>query len=253
MIPNASTMEARVAERKVAHALLSGAMLILILSGTYCPAQSLTSMTGLLNIPSAEMNPDGTLIFGCHYLDRHFIVYGSGRFDCLAWYATITFLPCLEISLRSTRLLHSASIGRHTVDRMPSLRLRLLKEGSILPSIVIGAHDFATGARETGVNQSFGAAYLAASRHISFRGNNLGLTLGRGEARFRHNQFVGWFGGIDFSRRILVPVHLIAEYDADNINVGLKLFLFNHLQLLGLWQGLEEFSGGIYWHLYLRE
>ena len=73
-----------------------------ILLSTFAQSQSLLGTTGWLNIPSAEMQEDGTFYIGGSYINSEFInAYGTGKYDGLTYYADITFLPFFICSFAS--------------------------------------------------------------------------------------------------------------------------------------------------------
>ena len=210
-------------------------------SGSF--AQSLTGITGLLNAPSAEMQKDGTFYAGANYLNRNYVnAYGKGQYNCLIYYFDMTFLPFLEINFRNTRMLGNTD-SSHTVDRMFSVKLRVLKERKYWPSIVIGANDILTQALRG--NQYFGALYIVGSKNFLIRKNGLGFTFGYAYPVFRNNQFAGFFGGVSFSPSFLRQLTVMAEYDSKSFNIGGSVLFFRHLYVFALLQGMKCVSGGI--------
>jgi len=208
-------------------------------------AQSLTGITGLLNAPSANMQQDGTFYMGANYLNRNYInSYGGGRYNCFIYYFDLTFLPFLEINFRNTRQLDNPDKG-HTVDRMFSGKIRVLKERKYWPSIALGGNDVITTATTSQGNQYFGAAYIVMTKNIELKKNLLGGTLGYSYPLFRHNQFVGIFGGISFSPSFFRQLTLMAEYDSKYFNVGGSILFVKHIYVFALLQGMESVSGGV--------
>jgi hypothetical protein len=221
--------------------LLAFLLLSVSISGT--EAQSLTGITGLLNAPSANMQKDGTFYMGANYLNRNYInAYGNGKYNCLIYYFDLTFLPFLEINFRNTRQLNNPDLT-HTVDRMLSFRLRVLKERKYWPSIVLGVNDLYTSALIG--NQYFGAVYAVATKNILVKKNEFGATFGYALPFFKNNQFVGFFGGVTFSPSFLRQLTLMAEYDSRNFNIGGSVLFFKHLYFFALLQGMESVSGGV--------
>ena len=216
---------------------------VLFFTATCLSAQSLTGVSGLLNAPSANMQKDGTFYMGANYLNRNYInKYVEGKFNCLIYYFDLTFLPFLEVNFRSTRELNNPQPG-HTVDRMFSGRLQVLKERKYRPSIVIGGNDVLTTASEG--NQYFSAAYIVATKNIDLKKNQLGATLGYAYPLFRNNQFSGIFGGLSFSPFFFRQFSIMAEFDSRNFNVGGSVLFFKHLYVFALLQGMNCVSGGI--------
>jgi hypothetical protein len=211
-------------------------------------SQSLSGTTGLLNTPSAEMQKDGTFFLGVNYLDIDYTeTYGKGKHNCLAYYLDITFLPFLEVNLRSTRLLSRIN-GRYTVDRMISLKLQAFKEKKYIPSFVIGGNDIITSSGNG--NQYFGTLYCVITKHLILPDNKFGFSLGYGFNVFRNNQYNGFFGGISYNPKFYQQLTIIMEYDSKKVNIGASLLLFNHLHVFILTNDLIKVSGGIAYKIF---
>ena len=216
---------------------------LLAVSFSGSEAQSLTGITGLLNAPSANMQKDGTFYMGANYLNRNYInAYGKGKYNCLIYYFDLTFLPFFEVNFRNTRQLDNPDHS-HTVDRMISLRLRVLKERKYRPSIVLGVNDLYTGAVIG--NQYFGAVYAVATKNLLVKKNEIGVTFGYALPFFKNSQFTGFFGGVTFSPSFLRQLTLMAEYDSKYFNVGGSVLFFKHLYIFAVLQGMESISGGV--------
>ncbi len=192
-------------------------------------------MTGLLNTPSADMQPDGMFMAGGNFLPEKMMPemwdYNSGNY-----FLNITFLPFAEVAYRCTILKGEFKAGnKWQQDRSVSIRLRPLKEGRFLPSVVVGTNDaFTTGElntfKETKGNRYFSSVYAVATKNIPFEGNVLGITAG--SYLFSKNSlYKGIFGGVRFTPSFLKPVSVIAEYDANSVNAGVTARLFNHLSI----------------------
>jgi hypothetical protein len=206
-------------------------------------AQSLTGLTGLLNGPSANMQKDGTFYMGANYLNRNYInTYGKGNYNVLIYYFDLTVLPFLEVNFRNSRMLDNPD-SSHTVDRMISLRLQVLKERKYWPAIVLGVNDIYTGALIG--NQNFGSLYAVTTKNFQIKKNELGVTFGYAFPYFENTQFDGVFGGVSFSPSFLRQLTLMAEYDSRSFNVGGSILFFKHLYIFALLQGMESVSGGI--------
>jgi hypothetical protein len=200
----------------------------------------LTGTTGLISIPTAMMPADGTLTLGMNRLDERYHGYEQEKqqgHDAIVQFASVGFLPFVEVGLRLTRGVGvpDQAIG----DRMVSVRLRLLKEGTHAPAVVVGAHDL-LGTRY------FHAEYVVASKHVATPLGEVGLHAGYGgdfsSVRARARQFVGGFGGISVAPRPWVT--LMAEHDGERVIAGVRLRV-GRIALLGTAHGLDRFSGGI--------
>jgi hypothetical protein len=221
--------------------VLAFLLLTVFISGS--EAQSLTGITGLLNAPSAVMQKDGTFYMGANYLNRNYIYnLSKGKYNCLIYYFDLTFLPFFEINFRNTRRLDDPTTS-HTVDRMFSGKIRVLKERKYWPSIAFGGNDVITTSSYG--NQYFGAAYIVVTKNIELKKNSFGGTLGYSYPLFRHNQFIGVFGGVSFSPSFVRQLTLMVEYDSKNFNIGGSVLFFKHLYFFALLQGMESVSGGV--------
>ena len=173
---------------------------ILVLITCSVKGQFTYGTTGLLNMPTADMQKDKTVLFGGGYLEKH-VTPGRWFYDTYNYYINITFFPWMEFGYTCT--LHKAvpndpayngglwvpsTYGKFVnQDRNFHIRFRIWKEGWWkwwTPQIVIGGNDVLnnswTGgdkfkpisAISNGFNNRY---YIAASKHFSL--NNLG-TLG---------------------------------------------------------------------------
>lgn len=202
-------------------------------------AQSLTGTAGLVTVPTAAMPADGSVSVGVNWVhpDFHRSPYGTNT--AVYEFASVAFLPFVEVGLRLTRVLDTPeqALG----DRMVSVRLRLLEDGEYTPAVVVGAHDL-VGTR------IYHTTYVAASKevegvpvagtvgvHAGFGGQWLGISA-KGE------QFQGFFGGVSVAPRPWVT--LMAEHDAERVNAGVRLRVWR-FSLLGAAHDLRALSGGV--------
>lgn len=156
-------------------------------------AQFTYGTTGLLNMPTADMQKDKTFMFGGGYLEKH-ASPGRWNYDTWNYYINVTFFPWLEVAYTCT--LHKAlaydpayggdfwvpyTYGRFVnQDRNFSVRLRVWKEGwwkGWTPQIVIGGNDalnnsWADGSKIEPIsskgNGFCNRYYIAATKHIEF-------------------------------------------------------------------------------------
>jgi len=196
--------------------------------------------TGLVTVPTARMQEDGSLSFGATYFDRKYQDYSKRQYDVGAVYSTINFLPFLEISLRVNRMLNYPSDKNYTVDRVPMVRLRLLKEEKVLPAVVIGVHDFfaAFGGEQA---KHYNATYLVLSKKFSALDFHLGYAPVLMEAG--NHQLDGVFYGVDYAP--LKWINLMGEYDTRYFNAGARVMIGKFFSInTGLING-DSFAGGV--------
>lgn len=130
------------------------------------PSYNLFGVTGLIDTPSADMQPDGELSATASYF---------GGFSRIT--LTSQILPGVEASFRYAALQDLlAGPGETTLyDRSFDLKVRLVQEAPFWPSVVIGLQDFLG----TGV---YSGEYFAATKH--FLDGDLVVTGGVGWGRF---------------------------------------------------------------------
>lgn len=216
---------------------------LLLVAGT-AHAQTLTGTAGLLTIPTAEMYADGTAMAGVGVLHRDADPYQRGQSNVAPYYASITFLPFLELGFRFTTIVDERdALG----DRMLMIRARLLSETATRPAVALGLHDFfRSTSSET---RRYNALYLVASKNLShWLGLPLSAHLGYGSdvMSAKSHQYAGLFGGLDYT---LLPetaplqAHLLAEYDGDLFALGTRL-RYRWLYALAALHDFHALSGG---------
>jgi hypothetical protein len=174
----------------------------LFISAVYCvlradvaaAAASSTGQTGLIHMPSARIEEDGTLRFGVSQTDPYRALWGS-----------VTLLPRLELSGRYTRidgvpgLIGYPEYGYYK-DKAFDAKFLVLRESRFLPEVALGTQDF-TGTRV------FKASYVALSKRMW----DLDVTAGYGRDRID-----GAFGGVRYNPSWNRNLGVVAEYDAND-------------------------------------
>jgi Exopolysaccharide biosynthesis protein YbjH len=217
-------------------------------------AQSVNGIPGYVRIPTANFNPDGSLVFGVGFLPKEYLDYTKNKNDALAYYASLTFLPFLELDFRLTRILDLPDNSHHTVDRMPSIRLRLIKQKKWYPSVAVGVHDFLSSL-DTGVARHFSASYLVCTRSFYLNRKTIKLdgTIGFGTdwLNSKDHEFVGLFGGLSVNWERVKWANVMIDYDGRTMNAGVNFVFFKHLKLMAGLQGLDQFTGTIAYQINL--
>ena len=213
---------------------------------------ALTGFTGLLQIPTANIHKDGTLLLGVGYTPAPYAILEPNKNGELSYYTNLTFLPFLEIVVGAT--LPDNANGRWGIgDRKGLVRIQVLKEraNSWRPSVLIGFHDpfnstSAIYGSGNGSNQNFNANYLVLSKTIKLKNHfDLSGHLGYGVPfrSVKNAQLSGLFGGMTVDYKNLVSV--MVEYDTQKFNCGMKVLLFNRLYLTGALLEMKAFTGGV--------
>ncbi len=221
-------------------------------------AQGLSGTTGLFNIPVGRIPEDRTFIAGAHFLDRHYGGYKYTRdpdfqWDALATFATLVFLPRVELQFRYTHLL-GRKINQETKyfpDRMATVRVQALRERRWVPAVTVGLQDFAgmLSAFSLSSPSYYAANYVVASKKQALGPCVMDLTFGYGGQlrRVAKVQLDGAFGGLAIGWKGLPGTDFIVEYDSRHWNIAGRVLLFKRLQLLAGWYNLKAFSGGLSW------
>jgi len=136
--------------------------LLLLLLGCSMGVQAQYSMgnTGLLNIPTADMQETGTFMGGGNYLPNGMTPF---NFNTGNYFVNITFLSFLELSYRCTlqkAKRYDGKEGYFHQDRSMTARVRPLKEGKFHPSLLLGVDD---PFKNTGINY-FATVYGALTK-----------------------------------------------------------------------------------------
>lgn len=227
-----------------------GVLCLTLLTSENGKSQSLTGTTGYFNIPSAEIYPDRSIYLGTSLINKEYKKWGNPDYHAMAFYATSTFLPFMELSIRYTRMIDLPSEQYESTagDRMASARIRPVEEGKYYPSVVIGFQNFFT-TLESGNASHFNSSYIVTTKNFRFSHvlSRVGVTAGYGMELFKSSdyQFIGFFGGINFSPKNMEYLELMMEYDAEKWNAGMRITILKHVVLLAGLEGLDAFSFGV--------
>ncbi|MDR5730491.1 MAG: YjbH domain-containing protein [Terriglobia bacterium] len=228
-------------------------------------------VTGLIEMPSARMAPDGQINITASYM-KDIQHYNLG-FQALPW---------LDFTFRYSAIGHfpfnpgNGQPLEHITDydRSFALKARLFQEGEYRPAVAIGANDFIG----TGL---FSAEYIVASKHFF---DNFDVSLGAGWGRFGtantlpnplgllfpsfktragitgtggtfdigqlfHGPHLGIFGGVAW-RSPLDGLSLIAEYSSDKYADETRFGIFKPRMQLNLganYQITDDLQLGLDW------
>lgn len=248
-------------------------------------AQYVYGTTGLLHMPTAEMQRDKTFMFGGSFLD----IYSTPahwRYGTFNYYINITIFPWLEIGYTCT--LHKGEKGWPeqtwgkfvNQDRQFSGRLRVLREGQLwkyMPAVVLGANDPSTNDAMgnpkkndygiTGVaaigNGYWNRYYCAFTKHFVLRNmGDLGTHLAYVYNRRKDYPLNGPTIGVNF--RFQLPgnqplikainnLNLMAEYDSRTINCGFEYsFCKDYINTVVELNQCRYFSGGLVFKVHLK-
>lgn len=248
--------------------LILNILMLLCLTPTL--AQQYTGMSGLIHVPSADMDEEGVARVGSHFMNKMFTPdetfrYNGEKFNTADFYLSVTPFKWIEIgytfTLRKRYQEYNGNMGGdgyYGKDRYFSLKVQLLKEKDWYPSIAIGTNDPYTTSDESSENEAknnspFRNYYIAVTKHVELKGHSIGFHVaGRYFKRTYNHKWNGVVGGLTYSPPI-DNHHLrsIVEYTGDDINVGADYLLFNHFMLQVSLQRFKYFSGGLCYQLKL--
>ncbi len=261
---------------------------ILLLVLCFCKgevlAQYMYGTTGLLQMPTAEMQKDKTFMFGGGLLSPQIIpsMEWWGNYYTFNYYINITFFPWLEVGYNCVAVKAKPGIY-HWVprtygkfvnqDRSFHGRLRIWKEGwwkEWTPQIVVGLNDPTTGSWEGGsssddqrYNGFFCRYYLAATKHFAFE--NMG-TLGVHAAYVYNHKDVHHLNGpciganyqfalpeTTLLNKVLNGLNVMAEYDSQSVNVGAGYaFWKDYINAVVELNECRYVSGGLVFKVHLK-
>lgn len=242
-------------------------------------AQFTYGTTGLLHMPTADMQRDKTFMAGGGYLDKH-ATPDVWNYDTWNYYINITFFPWLEVAYTCTIFddyvsRGNALIHRINQDRNFSGRLRLWKEGwwkEWTPQIVIGGNDVLHGSDEggdigavegsgTGGNTFYQRYYIAATKHLFWYGD-WGIHAAYVYSKRIGHQFDGVAVGVDyqfalkgdeFYHKAINGLNLMAEYDSKFVNIGARYTLWkDHINIITELRECKYPSVGVFFKVHLK-
>ena len=231
--------------------------------------------TGLLHMPTADMQKDKTFMAGGGYLNKH-ATPSRWYYNTWNYYINITFFPWLELAytcnifdewIDKGYLLHMIN-----QDRNFSGRLRLWKEKwwkDWTPQLVIGVNDPTTGAVtdygemavEGDSNGYFNRYYIAATKHLSWYGE-WGIHAAYVYNKRGKDKLNGVALGVDYQfalkgeepwQKAVNGLNLMAEYDSKFVNIGAKYAIWkDHINIITELRECKYPSVGVYFKVHLK-
>jgi len=246
-------------------------LVTLMLTCFSASAQFLDASSGLLQMPTAKMERDGTFMITNSYLNEHSLPSSGWGYDTFSYGFNVTFWSRMEVGYvcvifdgkrrpnPSDRDLIMFNQDRHFTGK-----LQLLKEGDFgldwLPSIAVGVSDPTTASSTNGYidgavagtgNGFFNRWFAVASKDFQTPWGRVGAHLA-----YQYNQrsdyaINGPAAGVDWSpvwlqnRWLLDEVRLIAEYDSRTFNTGIIASVWdNRFELMFELQNMKWINFG---------
>ena len=246
--------------------------LLLMLAGSV-KAQFTYGTTGLLHMPTADMQRDKTFMFGGGFLNKY-ATPTAWDYNTWNYYINITFFPWFEVAYTCTIFDYWSDRRKvHVInqDRSFHLRFRIWKEGwwkNWMPQILVGVNDPGTSAHKDGWgdvltddNGFFNRYYIAATKHLSWYGD-WGIHATYMNNKHIVNKINGVALGVDYSfalpatstlNKAINGLNLMAEYDSKFFNVGAKYTLWkDHINIVGELRECKYPSVGVYFKVHLK-
>lgn len=216
---------------------------VLLMTVFTCRAQFTDCSTGLLQMPTADMQDDGTFMITNNYVNQHMLSWKWG-YDTFQYGIYVSFWKRIEIGYVCT-IFNDYWKGSQTrkgvwminQDRHFVGRVCLLREGDFglkwMPALVVGIVDPGTGSRgdytkgvsATG-NGYFNRYYVVLTKHFSTSLGRIGVHAG-----YQYNVRTDYpinapCVGVDWQpiwlqqKGIFDHLDLIAEFDSRTVNIG---------------------------------
>ncbi|MCM1484304.1 MAG: YjbH domain-containing protein [Muribaculaceae bacterium] len=228
--------------------------------GVSATAQQYTGMSGMINVPSAEMDSAGDARLGAHFLNRNSLPTGAfknerGTYHTYDFYISLTPFWWVELGYTITLFKDKdpeGHLGYHSKDRYMSIKFNPLREGKWWPAVAVGSNDFISSSFNISTEDSnkgnsyFRNYYAAATKHFSGRWGEAGIT-----AVYRHftnlkaHKWNGVVGGVTYRPPFARNLRAIVEWTGCDVNVGVDCLLCRHLLIQGSLQGGRYPSAGL--------
>ena len=233
-------------------------LLFLCLLPNIGKAQQYTGISGLIHVPSGEMNHEGDAVIGAHFLNKNMMpdvgfLYQGEKYNTFDYYVGLTPFSWLELSLVCTERIREkdeqGNIIKWSKDRYASIKIQPLKEGKYYPSLAIGCNDIWTAAfykDQPLIQLYYMNLHVAATKHFKFSGNELGVTVAyRYYYRNYNEKWNGVVGGITFRPAFFPQGRLIAEYTGNEFLLGADMLLRQHLRLQASLKDFKYVNAGL--------
>lgn len=206
-----------------------------------CRGQFTDSATGLLQMPTAEMNHPGTLMITNNLLNKHMLAANRWGYHTFAYGFNITCWSRIELGYVCTILDGRRRPNPGAVDLILMNQDRhfygkvlVFKEGEFeqdwMPAVAIGVSDSITGGLFVGSEGSSGNAffsryYVAITKHFKTSYGAIGVHAGyqynkRPDIHYNAPCFAVDWSPLWMQVDNMFSTKLIAEFDARTFNIG---------------------------------
>jgi hypothetical protein len=212
-------------------------------------SQCLDGITGCVNIPTAVIPTEGSVLFGLSYwslLEQP----NYYKENATAYFADLAYFPWCEVMYRRT-MSQDKRLGTYTDhDRMASIKIQCLKQNKYIPALAFGINDLFTAAGSS--NQYYYSCYGVLTKEIKLNGLILLPSLGYGFSINERDSYLNaWFGGVDVSSDCIKHLHFMMDYDTHQISFGMRYKLFDRIYMISAYNLKEKFSFGVIYQIHL--
>ena len=260
------------------------AFALLVAGGHLARAQFADCSSGLLQMPTAQMQDDGTFMITNNFINRHALPASGWNYNTFQYGVYVSFWGRMEIGYVCTifngawnpipdeQKTYRQRIMRNQ-DRHFTGRVMLLREGdfgiSWLPALVAGASDpfTGTGGDYTDIenvsgtgNGYFNRNFVVLTKHFPTAWGLVGTHAGY---QFNHRTdyaINGPCAGVDWKpvwlqgKGLLDNVDLILEYDSRTVNLGFIASVWdNRFEAMFEWQAFQWVNFGLRYKLRLKK
>lgn len=257
-------------------------VLFLASSATLSRAQFADCSTGLLQMPTAEMQGDGTFMITNNFLNKHSLATNGWDYNTFQYGFSVSFWGRIEIGYVCTIINGAWSPKPNKTERDIIIRNQdrhfvgrvcLLREGEFglkwVPSLVIGTSDPTTGVGGDYTNPDlvagdgngyFNRYFIVMSKHFITPWGQLGAHAGYQFNRRLDYPINGPCAGIDWTpvwiqnKGILDNMKVILEYDSRTVNMGFIASIWeNHFEAMFELQNFRWINFGLRYKLRLKK
>ena len=253
---------------KLRHALLG---LLLLAAGTTARAQFLDSTTGLLQMPTAVMNPEGTFMITNNFLNYHTLspVKWDGK-NTFGYGFSVALWDRVEVAYTCT-IMYGTSyyieqpdtpVNWVNQDRHLSGKILVVRDGdfgqSWMPNIALGVIDFDEGMFQMrSGNGYFTRFYAVASKSFQTAWGDVGGHLGYQWSPRTDYRINAPCAGVDWKPTWIqtdwLSMDLIAEFDSRSFNIGFIAALWDdRFEAMFDLQALKWVSFGLRFKMHLK-
>lgn len=234
--------------------------------------------TGLLQMPTAEMQDDGTFMLTTNFLNKHSLTPSDWNYNTFQYGIYVSFWERIEIGYVCTLLndywkgiQSREGVWMINQDRHFTGRLLLIRENEFgtnwIPSLVVGACDPFTGTggdyfdfKKQTSNANFNRYYVVITKHFITPWGRIGVHGGYQYNRRLDYPINGPCLGLDWTpvwvqdRGVIDNLKFIIEYDSRTLNMGLIASIWkNHFEAMFELQSFRWINFGLRYKLRLKK